>query len=233
MINKKIIPILMYHDISAQNNNDLISIQEFENQISFINKIGFKSFNLRDLDSLNNKNIIITFDDGYESTFKFALPILKKYNFKATCFIVSKKINEFNDWDANQSDYRKSKLMSQNQILEWNKEGYEIGSHSQNHYDLCKLNLNDKEIAITEPINFFNRHYNINIQTFCYPYGSYDQESKTIVKKHYKFAVTTKRSRYNEKFNNFELPRIPMNKNTSKIKILLKLKTIYEDIKFR
>ena len=55
-----------------------------------------------------------------------------------------------------------------------------------------------------------------------------------IVKNNYTFAVTTKRSRFiNNKFNSTELPRVPVNKTDNMFKFFLKIKTIYEDIKFK
>ena len=52
--------------------------------------------------------------------------------------------------------------------------------------------------------------------------------------KYYKFAVTTKRSRYTkDQFNEYLLPRVSVNKNDSLIKFFLKIKTPYEDIKYK
>ena len=51
-------------------------------------------------------------------------------------------------------------------------------------------------------------------------------------KKNYKYAVTTKRGRYNRKINKYQIPRVPINKNDSKFKIFLKLLTFYEDMKY-
>ena len=70
--------------------------------------------------------------------------------------------------------------------------------------------------------------------SFSYPFGQFDNESVEIVKKNYDFAVTTKRSRYEpDKFEFSLLPRIPINKTDSMFKFYLKIKTIYEDIKYK
>ena len=75
--------------------------------------------------------------------------------------------------------------------------------------------------------------FNIDVESFSYPYGKYNKNVIQFVKKYYRFAVTTKRSRF--KFNKFdllEIPRIPVNPDTSMFKFYLKIKTIYEDIKY-
>ena len=51
--------------------------------------------------------IILTFDDGYKDIITNVLPILKKYNFKAICFIVSNQIGKSNIWDQNKKNYKK------------------------------------------------------------------------------------------------------------------------------
>ena len=55
-----------------------------------------------------------------------------------------------------------------------------------------------------------------------------------LYKNNYSYAVTTNRSRFTfNKFDNFKLPRIPINKKDNIFKFYLKVNTIYEDIKFK
>ena len=124
--------------------------------------------------------------------------------------------------------------MNKKQIKIWIKNGFEVGSHSMNHYNLNTLNNNQKKIQILKPKQFFKREYGVNIESFSYPFGSYNVECLKILKDKYKFAVTTKRSRYVKgKFNRLEIPRVPVNSNTSIFKYFLKISTFYEDIKFK
>ena len=87
--------VLMYHGIStirkSQFNNRFINVKQFEKQIKFFTK----EFNIISLDDyfLNQNleakklNVAITFDDGYKNNFKYAFPILKKYNVPAHFFV--------------------------------------------------------------------------------------------------------------------------------------------------
>ena len=79
------------------------------------------------------KAAIITFDDGMVSQFTYAKPILDKYNFKATFYII-----------CNSAD--KENRMNWNNIQTLEKEGHEIGSHSMNHKRLSKLSEEENEI---------------------------------------------------------------------------------------
>ena len=69
----------------------------------------------------SQKLVILNFDDGRESQFLNAKPVLDKYGFKATFYIVCNYVENkpgFMDWK---------------QIREIYDEGNDIGSHSMNH----------------------------------------------------------------------------------------------------
>ena len=229
------IPVLMYHSISSDNNIISVSVTNFKKQMKLMSLLGYKGYSLNKINSkTSKKKIIITFDDGYENIFTEAMPILKKFNFSATCFIVNKKIGYFNDWDKNQKNFKKKKLMNKKQINTWINNGFEVGSHTMNHYNLKYLSNDQKKYQILKPKQFFKTNYGINIQSFSYPFGCYNEDCLKILKRNYKFAVTTKRSRYNKgKFNPLEIPRVPVNSNTSIFKYFLKITTFYEDVKFK
>ena len=234
MISCNTVPILMYHSISNSKNSLSLSVDKFYNQMNFMKKKGFNTINLNGLHQNDKNKFIITFDDGYEDVLINALPILKKFNFKAICFFVTDYLNLHNKWDQHKSDFVLLKTMNKIQVDEWLKNGMEIGSHTASHKNLIKINEDEKISEISRSKSFFKEKFNIDVKFFSYPYGSYNNETVKIVKNYYKFAVTTKRSRYKkDKFNEYLLPRVPVNKNDSLFKFFLKIKTPYEDIKFK
>jgi len=229
------IPILMYHSISSEQNKLSVPQKNFENQMQFMKKNNYKSINFDELDNLDKKSkyFIITFDDGYEDVYTQALPVLKKFNYTSTCYFVSNLIGKYNIWDENESNFYKMNLMNFNQILSWQKNGMSIGIHTANHKNLSNINLNEKKYEIFNSINFFKSKLSLDVKYFSYPFGKYDNQTLDIIRNNFKFAVTTKRSRYSDgKFNYHELPRVPINKDTSLFKFFLKIKTPYEDIKY-
>ena len=235
------IPILMYHSISDGNNSLSVSIKNFEKQMKFMFNNGYKTINFNDLNNVyddivnegRKKYFIITFDDGYEDIYINALPILKKYNFNSVCFFVPDFIGEYNIWDEDREDFIKLNLMNIEQVKQWHSHDMSIGGHTSSHKNLNIISFDEKLYQIKNPKIFFNEKLSINIDSFSYPFGQYDDASLKIVKENYDFAVTTKRSRYiKDKFELCKLPRIPINKNDSIIKFYLKIKTIYEDIKY-
>src|ERR671920_2631991 len=86
-----------------------------------------------DINIANNKAVIITFDDGYKSQYTNAKPILDKYGYKATFYIICNYV------ENGEEVVRPNARMSWEDIAELYKEGYDIGSHSMDHKDLSQL----------------------------------------------------------------------------------------------
>ena len=105
------IPILLYHSINDDNSSMSLKINIFENQMKYLRKNGYKTVTFDEINKSAKKQIIITFDDGYKDVFINALPILKKYNFKATCFFVTNLIGQDNNWDIKKKIFFKKRII--------------------------------------------------------------------------------------------------------------------------
>ena len=230
------IPILLYHSISNDNSPMSLNINFFENQMKYLKNNGFQTVDFNEIDPnlKSKKQIIITFDDGYKDILNNALPILKKYNFKATSFFVTNLIGQNNSWDVKKKSYIKKEIMNPSDILQWISSGMHIGSHSHNHVDLTKISEEKLLYELEFSKKFLEDKFDNKNNIFCYPYGKVNENVHYHTKKFYRKAVTTNRSRYSLKRHNTHLiPRIDMGKNFSSFKLYLKLETIYEDIKYK
>ena len=229
------VPILMYHSISDDNIKLSVKVKSFYSQMNLMKKMGYQSISLSDLNNPNIKNkFLITFDDGYENVYKNAFPILKFFKFKAICFVVTNLIGDVNKWDINKKKFDNLPLMKNDQILKWIDNGFEIGCHTMDHKNMTLIDDQElrKQIIISK--KFIEDNYKVKVASFSYPYGHYNEKVLKMVKENFNFAVTTKRSRYySNKFNQYEIPRVPINANTGLLKFFIKIKTFYEDIKYK
>ena len=228
------IPILMYHNVSREKNYQDVHVKAFYNQMKLMKKMGYEAVNLNKMNSKNvKKKFVITFDDAYQNIHTYVMPILKELDYTATCFFVCKYINKFNYWDMNNINFKKMPLMSDAQLKDWKNNDFEVGSQSLDHSNLNNLDENRLIIQLSESKKIFKDKFNIDVESFSYPYGIYNKNIIQFVKKYYRYAVTTKRSRFRfDKFDLLEIPRIPVNSDTSIFKFYLKIKTFYEDIKY-
>jgi peptidoglycan/xylan/chitin deacetylase (PgdA/CDA1 family) len=113
------------------------------------------------------KAVIITFDDGMLSQFTYVKPILDKYNFKATFYIICNSVDKGNrpNW---------------NNIQTLEKEGHEIGSHSMNHKRLSEISEEDIKYEIIESKRCLQEN-GFNVTSFSFPYNDGDN-NKNILK---------------------------------------------------
>ncbi len=87
------IPVLYYHHVEPA---DPITPEVFEAQMKYLLSKGYNSISLSLLyefisgrGTVPRKSFVLTFDDGFYCNYHYLLPILKKYNLKATVFVVS------------------------------------------------------------------------------------------------------------------------------------------------
>jgi len=228
----------MYHSIQCEKKGAKLrglSVPPFLFKVQmFILKIlGYRGLSMSNLEPYlsgekRGKVFGITFDDGYQNNYTFALPILKKYSFSATCYIVSNNVNGINHWDIKKG-VSKKQMMNYHEIKEWINMGMEIGSHTSNHVHLSNLNKNQlKEEIFNSKIKLENE-YKIKVKHFCYPYGDKNSKIVDFVKNSgYTSATTTERGLATSQSNLFELPRVLINHRTYPHLLLLKFFTNYE-----
>lgn len=129
---------------------------------------------------LLQKPVLITFDDGYRDFYTDVFPILKKYNIKATIYVVSDFINKPNYMFAWQL-----KQVAQSGLVE-------IGAHTVHHYALGWSDTALVKYEIEESKKQLEKLIGIPIVSFAYPDGSFDDQAIKLVKEAgFKSAVTT------------------------------------------
>ncbi|MCJ7459606.1 MAG: polysaccharide deacetylase family protein [candidate division Zixibacteria bacterium] len=198
---KKEIPILAYHRVvesssEAGRHGIYVTRENFDWQMEYLKKKWFVTLTFRDYANLTEeqkkygKYIFLTFDDGYEDNYRVAFPILRKYGFKATVFLVADK--QTNEWDRAESSEPEVRLLSKGEILEMKKHGIEFGSHTLTHSDLTKIPLEAAKKEIFESKKKIEEIIQDEVITFAYPYGKLNQNLKEFVKQAgYKFGIAT------------------------------------------
>ncbi|MBM3281240.1 MAG: polysaccharide deacetylase family protein [Candidatus Harrisonbacteria bacterium] len=192
LTNKK--RILCFHDV--------LDSDIFESRLLLCKKLGFQFISLAKL--LDNKTagpaLAVTFDDGYQSVYQNALPILRKLHIPATFFIT-------NDFIGLKEDALKSFLKnnllrsSYREPMSWEEVGkiasdplFEIGAHTASH-----PRLNDKypkelaEKEIIEAGDNLEKKISKKIRYFAFPFGDSDSAGKaarSLVRTRYEAAFS-------------------------------------------
>lgn len=199
--------ILCYHSVGNNNYRFSNKPSDFAAQVEYL----VKNFEVVSLDEIlkskKGKRVAITFDDGYEDILKNALPILEKYQIKATMFVLGdiKKANR-KELDNN------LKLMTNAQIKKLYQKGWEIGYHTKTHADLDLLNDKELEEEISLSKKRLEKELGIKMKYFAYPRGKYSDHIIKVVKRAgFKAAFTVDGAGLDiKKQTMFTLSRVPM-----------------------
>lgn len=188
------LPILMYHYIRTVTDlRDPVGIDlsvpasMFEEQMKYLDNAGYTTITLDDLvatwkgeKTLPEKPIIMTFDDGYEDFYTVVFPILKKYNLKATAYIIAGFIDKPHYLTSEQL-----KELSQSPLVT-------IAAHTMQHPNLRNTTgpkLIDEVMGSKKWLENFTEK---TILHFAYPSGQYNKETiRAVEKAGYITSVTT------------------------------------------
>jgi peptidoglycan/xylan/chitin deacetylase (PgdA/CDA1 family) len=236
---KRPIPILMYHSIEVMPKSTVmrslhVSPKRFMTQMWLLNMLGYKGLSMRELKPYldgekTGKVVGITFDDGYQNNLLNAAPILKKYNFGATCYLVSQRIGTSNTWDLDKGITQRP-LMNQSEIQEWLNLGLDIGAHTQTHPLLEELSEQQSQEEIFNCKADLEEMFKVAIKDFCYPFGRFNEPLLNMIEEAgYITATTMSRGRVVPQSNKLTLPRIPITHHTLPHLFLAKILTKYED----
>jgi len=153
------------------------SISPFYSTPKFISNTASKSTegkNTFDNILASNKVVMINFDDGYKSQLIYAKPILDRYGFKASFFLICGRVGTHPYW------------MNWQDIAELKKDGMDIESHTMTHANLNRLSVKalDYEIAGSKQC-FAKRDYNTTIFGYPFNLGSDKPTIVNLVAKYY------------------------------------------------
>jgi peptidoglycan/xylan/chitin deacetylase (PgdA/CDA1 family)/glycosyltransferase involved in cell wall biosynthesis len=194
-------PALMYHHVGPARPGAwrewTVSAAQFERQIRWLARRGYVGIRpsdwlrwLREGTGLPEKPILITFDDAYEDTAEFALPILRRYGFGAAVFVVTARIGETNAWDESQG-CGTLQLMTAEKIRSWAGQGIEFGAHGRTHADLTKLSAEERASEIAGSKSDLSALLGAPVVSFAYPYGECDDSVRDLVRAEFDLAFGT------------------------------------------
>ncbi len=181
------VPVLAYHKFSNNTPEKLtVTRAQFENQMTFLKENNYHVITLNEFsnfleykEQIPKQSVVITIDDGWESFYTIAYPILKKFNFPATIFIYTDFIGQ-----KKALSWKQLKKMSQNRIS--------IQSLTKTHRNIAikkknesfKEYFNSLEKEISESQLRIKQKLNSDCKFMAYPYGSSCNIAIELLKKY-------------------------------------------------
>jgi len=211
------IPVLAYHIISDNPKDDMeVSTTNFRMQMKYLHDHHFQVLSIDDVIAFKKgeknfpgKKVAITFDDGSESYYLKALPIMKEYDFPSTNFVITSKINNRGYLSAEQIDKLKEEKL------------VKLESHS--------YGLHNREFANSRDYDKYNDDLKKNSQYhfkyYAYPFGISNEEYiKALKENGIEYAFKYAPSHWlNRDEDDYSLSRVPIYNSISYNKFILKL----------
>lgn len=167
------IAALSYHNVraySSQNPAYFISPERFEEHINGLKQAGYRSVLPNQVEevfyerkAIQDKSLMISFDDTRADHYLTAAPILEKYGYRGTFFIMTVSIG-------------KPGYMTREQIKELADRGHAIGLHTWDHQDLRKILPDQWRIQIEKPKALLEEITGKKISALAYPFGLWNRE---------------------------------------------------------
>jgi len=228
-----VVPILMYHYISVppEDADDYrlrlsVTPDLFEAHLAYLQSENYTSIDLYHLlDALTwgrplpEKPIIITLDDGYRDNYENAFPLLQKYNFTATFFILTEPI-----------DYNSDRYMTWAQIEEMAAAGMGIEPHTKTHPDLRNRDRDFLTWQILGSAQTIEAHIGRYPRFFAYPSSRYDENVIEFLQEiNFWGAVTTWNGTFHNWEDRYELRRVRLSGGNSPAVLAEKLSWTLDD----
>jgi peptidoglycan/xylan/chitin deacetylase (PgdA/CDA1 family) len=177
------IPILMYHSISCApevSNRPYLRTHTdpriFRRQIEFLYHHGYRTIGVlaaleqmrRGSTTRMNRQVVLTFDDGYGDFYSEAFPVLSEYGYTATVFLST----GFIDSEARHFTgkyFSGEPALTWRQVRELSGYGIEFGSHTVTHPQLCELPISDVAQEVRYSKSQIEDQTGIAITQFSYP----------------------------------------------------------------
>lgn len=198
------LPVVMYHQLTKnpkKSGKYVLTVEQFEKDLIFLKSKGYQSVTVKQLldfsqgnGDISEKAILITFDDGQETLYEYALPLLEKYGFTAVGFVVGALADYYTEIDDHNLNYsylnwQQIKEMSDGNIIEIESHSFDLHKNTGNRSGIKKKKDETveayREFLCSDVAKMKTAMENNAGKTpvaFAFPFGSFSSESTQILK---------------------------------------------------
>jgi len=177
-----LVRVIAFHDVTdAKWFEEVVSMLVSDFHVITPRQFYAREFNSRRI------NVLLTFDDGYQSWVDTCLPVLKKFNVKALFFINSGLLDIASD-SQKVAQYMTQRLLITPKLpLTWQgaemlvAEGHSIGGHTVTHLNVALLQATELSKEVVEDKKRIETMLGVSLVDFAYPFGTRKYFNPTTV----------------------------------------------------
>jgi peptidoglycan/xylan/chitin deacetylase (PgdA/CDA1 family) len=211
--------ILMYHSVGNSGAFFNVTSEDFNEQMSYLSRKKYTVVSLSEFVARLRAgksvagHVAITFDDGYKDFATEALPILRRYNFPASVFLISDFLGKL----YTTSDGVTMPILSLVEAQKAEQGGrVEYFPHTARHLILDSVPLADAIGDIESSKAYIAEHFHSSADIFAYPKGRYTREVVEYLRTgNFAGAVTVREGLVKPASDPFLLPRLSVDSSTS------------------
>jgi peptidoglycan/xylan/chitin deacetylase (PgdA/CDA1 family) len=198
--------VLIYHQICEAPSREMdIAPEGFAQQLDWLTP----RYQVVSLDEALDKadqvdadrNVVLTFDDGYSGLFEHAFPLLLERGLPFTLYLTSQMVDDQSEdgslnWD-HVNRMQESGLVT-------------LGGHTHTHPDLRQLTSGQIEEEVVTSNVLIERNTGVRPRHFAYTKGYWSSAAEPVVKHHYETAVLGAGPPITGKTDRHRISRVPI-----------------------
>jgi peptidoglycan/xylan/chitin deacetylase (PgdA/CDA1 family) len=214
----------MYHSVSSPPVDAYqlcVSVGRLAQQLRSLARRGLRGVGVRELLTAAVRGqsdglVGLTFDDGYADFCSDGAPVLERFGFAASIFVVTGSVGLVSSWDP---DFRQP-LLTAGQIRDLHRRGFEIGSHAVRHRRLPGLPERELRAELADSRRQLEEILQAPVDGLAYPYGEADElVQRAAAAAGYRYACLAEPTRPPSMFG---LPRVYLGQRDTPLRLLAK-----------
>lgn len=201
--------IITFHSIDESGSVLSYPPGSFASLLGSLDESGLPFLSLDELLSPETeRGVTISFDDGMQSVFTSALPVLRDHEAPAHLYLATAAVGGQNQWSGQPGAAPEFEMLNWDQVGHLHEAGVFIESHTHNHPDLRKLIRTELESECEHADALIEQKVGRRPRYFAYPYGYKNDEICDYVRNRYRGAVTTELGVLQGSEDTARLPRL-------------------------
>lgn len=188
------LPVLTFHALDDQASVISCAPQVFREGMAMLHAHGYRTVRLGDAVAavrerlpLPARAFVLTFDDGYQTAYAEAFPVLQRYAMSATVFLTVGAAAARGSADRLPS-FEGRPMLSWREIREMLGGGIEFGAHTLTHPDLTRLSAENIAVEMAGSKQCIEDALGTPVTSFAYPFGRYDGQSHRLAQRYFTCA---------------------------------------------
>ena len=205
--------VLAYHSVDDTGSVLSVSPDQLRRHLALLREEGWRGLTAEEylarLRGERNpaREVLLTFDDGFENFYTLAAPMLAEYGYPATVFVVTDQVGETPGWFARDPDrihqlmaglpltraeravwtvvgpeMARMRLLNWGQARELVRSGFDVQCHSAAHHFLTVLPAEELAADLRRSRETLGEHLGVAADLLCYPYGDCSDQVVSVAR---------------------------------------------------